>query len=342
MNTRTDKDFRNAIDLIEKSEHILITTHRRPDGDACGCVAAMGEALKQLGKNVTPLLLSSVPKWYEFLFDVKVPILGEDIQLDELTAGGLGEFDLIVIVDTNSTSQLPEFDEFLKHNDKPILVIDHHATADGLGDVELIDSTAAATALIVLDLFKYADWDITRRVAEALFVAVATDTGWFQFSNTDSRTYRACAELIEAGAKPTPIHDTLYHKFSPARFRLMTRMLNSLELHLDNRYAAMVITQQDFKQSGATYKDTEDLINECNRITTVKVSALFVELKDARIRCSLRSKGTVDICRIAQKFGGGGHKMAAGTYLPGPIENAKQVILEHMEKQLAQTEVQLP
>lgn len=320
-------EFNKAIDLVNNSTRILLTTHTRPDGDACGCVAAICEALKTLGKNVTPLLLSAVPAWYEFLFAEKVPVLGEDIQLKELTAGGLGDFDLIMIVDTNSTSQLPKFDEFLKCNNKPILVIDHHATADGLGDVELVDSSASATGLIILELFQHAGWTITVEIAEALFVAVATDTGWFQFRNTDSRTHRACAELIEAGAQPTSIYNTLYHNFSHSRFRLRTRMLDTLELHLDGRYSVMQITQQDFERTGARYSDTENLINEAQHIGSVAVSALFIELKDGRIRCSLRSRGGLDVSQIAAKFGGGGHKQAAGTFLPGPMENARQLIL---------------
>jgi phosphoesterase RecJ-like protein len=328
-------DFDKAIELIENDKHILITTHRRPDGDACGCIAAMCEMLGNLGKKVTPLLLSAVPPWYKFLFVEKVPILDEDVQLNELTTGKLGDFDLIVIVDTNSTSQLPQFDEFLKRNDKPVLVIDHHATADGLGDVELVDSTAAAAGLIVLELFKHAGWKITETIAEALFVAIATDTGWFQFSNTDSRTYRAGAELIEAGAKPTSIYETLYQNYSPARFRLRTRMLDTLELHLGDRYADMRITQKDFERTDAQYSDTENLINEAHRIGTVTTSALFIELKDGRIRCSLRSRGSVDVSQIAAKFGGGGHKQAAGTFLPGPIENARKLILDEITEALS-------
>ena len=326
------QNFQKAIELINASNSVLITTHTRPDGDACGCITAMCQVLESLGKNVKPLLLSTVPAWYEFLFSRKVPVLGEDIQIDEFKAGGRDDFDLIAIVDTNSTSQLPKFDEYLKRNNKPVLVIDHHATADGLGNVELVDSTAAATALIVHDLFKYAGWTITERVAEALFVAVATDTGWFRFSNTDGRTYRACAELIDAGAKPTPIYDNLFHNFSQPRFRLMISMLDSLELHLDNRYAAMQITQQDFEQTGAEYHDTENLINEAQRIATVTTTALFIELKDGRIRCSLRSRGGLDVSQIAAKFGGGGHQQAAGTFLPGPLENARQLILNEITK----------
>ena len=330
----TNNDFQKATELINKSESILLTCHDKPDGDACGCIVALCEALGALGKNVKPLFLSPLPEWYEILLGDEIPVLGEAVQIEELIAGGLGEFDVIVIVDTNSTNQLPKFDEYLKQADVPVLVIDHHVTTDGLGDVELSDSTAAATGLIVLDLLKYAGWPMTERIAEALFVATATDTGWFQFSNTDSRVYRACAELIDAGVKPTQIYDNLYHNFSHSRFKLMAGMLGTLELHLGGVYAVMHVTQQDFERTGASRSDTENLINECNRIGTVKASALFTELKDGRIRCSLRSRGGIEVNRIAGKFGGGGHKMAAGTFLPGPLDNAKKLIMVEMKKQL--------
>ena len=329
-----DFNFQDAIELINKSNNILITTHTKPDGDACGCVAAMCEALGALGKNVTPLLLSPVPQWYEFLFAEKPTILDEDIKLDELTAGRLGQFDLILIVDTNSRSQLPKFSDYLKQNNVPVLVLDHHETSDNLGDVELVDRDAAATGMIVLDLLKYAGWPVTGKIAESLFVAVATDTGWFRFSNTNSRVYQVCAELIEAGVKPSQIYGHLYLNFSHPRFRLMAGMLNKLELLLDGRCAVMQITRQDFEQTGAAYSDTENLINESHRIESVRVSALFIELKDGRIRCSMRSKGPLDVSKIAAKFGGGGHTMAAGTFLPGPLENAKKLITAEVSKSI--------
>ena len=277
-----------------------------------------------------PLLLSPMPEWHNFLFAEKAPVLGQDIQLEDLMQGRFHKFDLIIIVDTNSFSQLPKFDQYLKQADKPVLIIDHHVTADGLGDVELVDSGAAATALIVYDLLKYAKWSVTGKIAEALFVAVATDTGWLQFRNTDSRVYRTCAELINAGAKPIEIHERLYQNFPHRRFKLMVEMLNTLELHCNGRYAAQHILQQHFEQTGTAYKDTENLINECQRISTVEAAALFIELKDGRIRCSLRSTGTVDVSKIAAKFGGGGHKMAAATFLPGPLQEAKQIMLAEM------------
>lgn len=326
-----NEDFQKAVKLIGQAKSILITTHTKPDGDACGSVAALSEAIATLGKKVTPLMLSPVPDWYAFLFANKAAVLGEDIKLEELAAG---RFDLIIIVDTNSLGQLPKFDEFLKQNDAPVLVIDHHETGDHLGDVEVIDRAAAAAGLIVVDLLTHAGWTLTESIARAIFVAIATDTGWFQFSNTDSRTLRACAKLIEAGARPTQIYAAMYQNFSRARFALMMTMLNSLELHLDGRYAVMQVTQQDFSRTGAAYSDTENLINESHRIGTVRASALFIELKDGRIRCSLRSRGGPDVSQIAAKFGGGGHTMAAGTFLPGPLENAKRLILAEVQKQL--------
>jgi len=331
----SDTDFEKAVKLVNTSSNVLITTHSRPDGDACGCVVAMHDTLTALGKNAKILMLSPIPQWYQFIFAQKASVLGEDISSEQLRAERLGEFDLIIIVDTNSHSQLDEFDEYLKQVGKPVLVIDHHVTSDGLGDIELIDSAAAATGLIILDLLKFAGWPVTKRIAETLFVAISTDTGWFQFRNTDSRVYRGCAELIEIGAEPVKLYEKLYKNFSYPRFKLMTAMLNTLELHLDDQYASQHILLSDFDRTGAMYEDTENLINECHRIKTVKVSALFIQLKDGRIRCSLRSKGAINVNEIAAKFGGGGHKMAAGAYLPGPVENAKQIILDLVAEKLS-------
>jgi len=333
-----NKDFQKAVELIDKSKQVLITTHIRPDGDACGCMVAISESLTALGKNIKMLLLSELPAWYEFLFERKPEVISEKTKVDS---------DLIVIVDTNTYGQLPGLDKYLKQlasakrveagSDKSVLVIDHHVTSGDLGDVRLVDSSAAAAALIVFDLLKYAGWPITKKIAEALFVAVATDTGWFRFDNTDSRAVRVCAELIEAGVSPSQMYRDLYQNFSPQRFKLMVAMLNTLELHLDGRFVMQHLTQADFKKVGAKHSDTENLIDECRRISSVEAAALFVELKDGRIKCSLRSRGAVDVCKIAAKFGGGGHKLAAGTHLPGPLQNAKKLIFDAVAEQLEQS-----
>ncbi len=332
MATRmNNQNFQKAVELINKSAGVLITTHTKGDGDAVGCCVAMSEVLSVMGKNPQIIFLSPLPDWYGFLLEKPVPVLGRDISKDQLQQN---KFDLIIIVDTNSNSQLPIFEEYLKQTNTPVLVIDHHATSDNLGDVEIVDSAASAACSVVLDLFRFARWPITPKIAQALFTGIATDTGWFHFGNTTSRCLRDCAELIDAGANPADIYRFIYQTFTPQRFKLMTVMQNTLELYFDSRYASQFLTQQDFKNTGAKYEDTENLIDQCRRIASVEVAALFVELKDGRIRCSLRSSGAVDVCKIARKFDGGGHTAAAGTFLPAPLENAKKLILDAVKAQL--------
>ena len=328
------ENFQKAVELINKSGKFLVTTHTRPDGDACGCVVAVSEMLKTIGKDVKTILPSEMPEWYEFLFSEKPAVLERDVKVKELIDGLFFQPDLIIIIDTNSYNQLAGLADYIKQNNKPVLVIDHHITGDALGDVELTDTKAAAAGLIVYDLLKCAGWKISKKAAQALFVAVATDTGWFRFSSTDSRVHKVCAELIENGVNSAEIYHRLYQSFTQQRFRLLTAMLNTLQLHFDGRYAEQHLLLKDFEQTKAAYKDTENLIDECQRISSVEASALFVELKNGKIKCSLRSRGGVDVRKIAQKFGGGGHKGASGVHLPGPLEHAKKVIKDEIEKQL--------
>ncbi len=306
----------------------------------------MTHVLKGLGKTVRPLFVSPMPDWYGFLFEEKVPVLGEDVQVEDLACGRFGPVDLVVILDTNSNSQLPGFEDYLKQTSVPVLVVDHHVTSDGLGRVEIVDSTAAAAGLVLLEFLKQVGWRIESEAAEALFVAIATDTGWFHLRNTDSRVFRACAELIDLGVDTNDLYRRLFQTFSPARFKLMATLLDRVELHLDGRYASQYLMREDFERTGAAYRDTENMVNECQRIGSVMVAALFVELRDGRIRCSLRSRPDIQRCgggedeqavsvsEIAVKFGGGGHRMAAGTYLPAPMEHAMQLIRDEVAKRL--------
>ena len=329
------KNFNKAVDLINKSKSLLITSHTRPDGDAVGCMKAFYDTATLLGKKAQPLLLSPLAKWYEFIFQKPIPVLGNDVKIEDLQNGSFGSFDLIVIVDTNSYVQLTEFDKWLKVSKIPVLVIDHHLTGDGLGTVEVVDSTAAATGEIIFDLLKFAKWEITPDIAQALYVAIATDTGWFRFDNTDSRVMRNASSLIEFGASPTTIYRKLYQNYSTSRLKLLGVMLNNLEFHRNGQIAIQHIMRSDFDATGATGSDTEEFVNECQRVSIVKSAALFVELKDGGCRCSLRSDGSVDVQQIASELGGGGHKLASGVNLKGNLAEVKKLILDRFEQQLS-------
>ncbi|HOL88977.1 MAG TPA: bifunctional oligoribonuclease/PAP phosphatase NrnA [Anaerohalosphaeraceae bacterium] len=328
-------DFQKALQLIDSSRRIVVTSHIRPDGDACGCMRALMEALRRLGKEVHAFLLSPPASWYAELFGEKVPVLGNDLKPEDLAAKPWSETELVIVVDTNSIIQLPGLEGWLaERSKKKVLVIDHHITGDGLGDVQLLDAEAAAAGELVFDLFKAAGWPIAASAAEAIFAAISSDTGWFRFGNADSRIFRTAAELIEAGARPDVLYRLMYQSFSPARLRLMVRMLEHLELYEQERIASQYILRSDFEQTGAKGPDTENLIDECQRLKTVEAAFLLVELSDGRFRCSLRSKGKVDVRVIAQKYGGGGHTLAAGVTLQGPLEKAKEQMIQEITAQL--------
>ena len=328
-----NQSYTESINLIQNASNILLTTHIRPDGDACGCVRALMEALQNQGKLAQPLFMSPLAAWYEALFETQPAILGNDVQTDKLS-DTYKDVDLIIIVDTDSYVQLPGFGEWLADCGKKILVIDHHVSGDHLGHVELVDTAAAAAGEVVFDLIKFAGWQMTEHIAESIFIALSTDTGWFKFGNTDSRIFHTAAELIDAGARPNVIYRLLYQSFTPSRLYLMTRMLDHLQLHADGRIATQYILRKDFDETGASGPDTENLIDECQRIESVEVAAMFVELADGGFRCSLRSKGKVDVRTIAQQYGGGGHTLAAGVNLKGPLESALQNIVEQAMLQL--------
>ena len=327
-------DFQKALELINKSTNCLLSGHIRPDGDSCGSMMAMTYALKKLGKKTNPILLSPLAKWYEFLFDSKVPLLGNDITVKELESGRFDDCDLVIIVDTNSYIQLPGLADWLKKTNKPILVMDHHKTSDGIGNVELIDTEAAATGEIIFDLFNHAGWEIDKKIAEALFVAIATDTGWFRCQNTSARACSIAGELIAAGTQPDRLYRQLYQQFPAARFHLRTLAMQTLELHCDGQLAVMQITKAMLSEIGADRSLIENTVNEPMEIASVEAVALLVEQDDGQTRCSLRSREVVDVNAIAQTLGGGGHARAAGLTLEMKIPQARPQIIDAISQAL--------
>jgi phosphoesterase RecJ-like protein len=200
-------------------------------------------------------------------------------------------------------------------------VIDHHTTRDPIGtrdgDLRFFDETAAATALIVAEWVRAGGLTIDEEMATALFVGLATDTGWFRFSNTDVRSLRLATELVEAGANPNKIHRAVYQQEHPAKLRLIARMLEALELHVDGKLAVMTLRPADFEAAGADHTMTEDLAHEATRLGCVEVVVLFTEGPDGEIRVNFRSKRLLDVSQLATRFGGGGHPRAAGARLRG-------------------------
>lgn len=328
------QDLKKAVAAIVAAKKVLVTAHARPDGDAAGCVVAVCELLRSLGKVAHPLWLTPLPGWYGFLFAERVPVLGADIQKDALDAEPYAGCDLVFVLDTNSYQQLADIAKWLKGSGKKILVLDHHVTSDHVGRIEIADTTAAAAGVVLYELIKAGGWKITQSMADALFTAISTDTGWFRFTNVDGRTMRIAGELVEAGARPAELYRKLYQNFSETRMRLLVRLMGNMKLELDGRLAVAWLRNGDFEAVGAARSDTENLIDEFQRIDTVEAVAMLSEQEDGSFRCSLRSRGGVDVARIAAGHGGGGHKNAAGATLRMPLEKAVETLAAAVAEQL--------
>jgi phosphoesterase RecJ-like protein len=207
------------------------------------------------------------------------------------------------------------------------IVIDHHVSEDDLGATMFKDTSAESTGRLVLQAIDALGISITRQIAEPLFAAIATDTGWFRFASVTDETFSATARLAAAGARPHVVFAALYEQNSLARVRLQGRILTNITSHLNGRLLSTSITQADLRAANAEPTDTEDVINRLLGVTGVEVAILFLELGPKETKVSLRSRSPVDVRAIAEQLGGGGHRAAAGVRFPGPLAAAESTVL---------------
>ncbi len=343
MNNTEPLNFAEAAKTIATWRRPLLISHTKPDGDAIGALIAMRMLLCSPGVEPRAVLFDDLPRRYEFLERFgRCLRFGTDIKLDELA-----DIDGIIVLDTCSYSQLEPVAEWLRSATVTKLVVDHHATRDDLADLYLIDDSAAATCLILYDWMQAACWPIRPETAVALYVGIVTDTGWFRHCNTDGRVLAAAADLVRRGARPHELFDHLYQQESKARFRLRVEACHRLELRAGGRLAIMTLPAGIFEQCGAVLADTEDLVNEPLRLGSVVVSIILVEQGDGVIRVGFRSRQPaeapdsagadipdIDVAAIAQGFGGGGHRRAAGARLTGALDQVQDRVIAQVEAAL--------
>lgn len=317
------------------SKRVLLITHVRPDGDALGSVAATKLALEQRGIASEALLLSKLPTKYAFVFE-RAAVTHTDGGASMPDGAWFGRFDAVLVLDTGTWSQLPGLETVLPAMPGPVMVLDHHRTQEPWGVTRWVDVAAAAAGEMVIDLVHALGATVERRIAQALFVAIATDTGWFQFSNTTPHTLRAAAELMEAGVDTDELYQLIYQNERAPRLLLQARAMQSLKLHADNRLATIAVRASDFRELGADVPDTENLVNIPLQVRSVELSAIFTETPTpGPIRVSLRSKGGVDVARFAEQFGGGGHARASGLKLDGTLDEAVERVTTALTQALS-------
>jgi len=328
--TLADSPLRRLLDRLSGARNVLVTTHVRPDGDALGSAAALQLGLTAKGIASHVLLLSRLPDKYAFVFEragVEFTAAAEDGTLPPRE--WFERHDAVLVVDTGTWSQLPGLEPILPALPAAKLIVDHHQTQQGWADVLWQDTTAAAAGEMVEELLKAWGVPLTAEMAHALFVAIVSDTGWLQYSNTTPRTLRLVADLVAAGVDTDAVYQRLYQNEKQQRLLLMQRAMASLRFEQGGRVAVMLIGPDDFAASGADVPDTESLVNVPLQVREVQVSVVLTQPPGGGpIRASLRSKGAVDVAKFAEQFGGGGHARAAGAKFAGlTLEAARDLVL---------------
>ncbi len=328
-------EYQEIVAALEASRRVIVTTHVRPDGDALGSLSALVLAMRKKNIACDALLLSHWPSKYAFLRD-QLGIEYFDAEKGFPADLDLSRYDTLLVVDTGTWSQLPGLEERSSELPKRKLVIDHHLTQQDWADHKLVVTEAAAAGEVVFELLEEWRVPLDPQIATALFVAITTDTGWFQFSNTRPYTFRLAAMLLERGVDMDAMYKRIYLSERPERVRLQTRAMQSLELLGAGRLAVMTITKQDFIDTGAGVPDTENLINIPLQIEEVQASVLITEPVDfGPVRVSLRSKGAIDVSKLAEQFGGGGHARAAGLKLDGySVQQAHETVVNAVLQRL--------
>lgn len=318
-------DVHQTVEKLKSAQRIIITTHARADGDALGSAAGLAHVLQATGKHVETYLHEPVLDRYRFLPDME---LMKVWRLDDATAT-LATADLCVLVDTCSINQIGAIAEPWQSANVPKLAIDHHVTRDAIVDDVWADVTAAATAAMIEQLCNIATWPLDESTATLLFAGLATDTGWFQFSNANDEAFHSAARLVKSGVKPNELYERLYKNDPEARLRLIGEVLRSFDLLADGRLAVIRIDRSMLDRVGATGKLSEEVINEPQRIGTVVAAVLLIEpmRSGEPVRVSFRSKRDIDVAEIARQFGGGGHARAAGAKLDMSLDEACRLVI---------------
>lgn len=322
-------DWRPFVELVQRHHRFLLTTHVRPDGDGLGSCKALAVALRQLGKQVRVAVPGHVPDRYDFL----------DPEGDFRSFETLGPedraADALVVLDTGTWNQLAGMADFVRQSPAEKAVIDHHVTQDGIADLCLVDTSAEATGRLVFEAVRALGVPPTPAVATPLFVALAMDTGWFRHGNTSAATLALAAELVAAGARPDRLYQELYERNTLGRMKLMGLVLERLTRSADGLVAHSAILAGDYVATGAIPPDSEDLVNFTLALKGVAVGLLFMEQPRGGIKVSFRSRGQINIGRVAEQFGGGGHVNAAGAIVTAPLEEVQARVLGAVRDVLA-------
>jgi bifunctional oligoribonuclease and PAP phosphatase NrnA len=313
--------FEQIGQALRDHQSFAVLSHVRPDGDALGSQLALGLSLRKLGKNVRIWNEDGMLEKYSFLSNAdlltKPPAEPEEV-------------DVAIALDTAIQNRLGITVAAIK-SAKVWINIDHHPSNPGYGDIVYIDPHAPATGQILFELMTNQKLPIDPAIAENLYVAISTDTGSFQYPNTTARTFEIAAELVRAGVDVGRVSQLTYENYQRRRVELLRDLLGTMRFDANDRIASFSLSLATAKKLGVFPEDNEGLIDHLRAIHGVIVAVFFEELADGKVRVSMRSKSEkVNVCAICEKFGGGGHVLAAGARVRGSLAEVEEKVLEEV------------
>jgi len=307
---------------LQSSGNILVTSHIMPDGDSIGSLLGLGLALQQAGYAVTMFSVDGVPDRYSFLD-------GSEKIVEKLLPKA--DYDCVVILDCSDQDRIKPIWEQLK--ELPIINIDHHPTNRCFGSLNYVNPAAAATGEIVWQLLLEMAIPVSESVAAALYVAVSTDTGSFKFENTTPAVHKVAARLLEAGIKLREIIPRIFDLRSRAAICILGEALKTIRYSEDGSVAWIALTENEMISCGARDEDLDGVVNYAKNIEGVEVGLIFREKSDGVVKVGFRAH-SIDVSKLAEVFGGGGHARAAGCFLEMSMQEAVEKVLSLVVKEV--------
>ena len=306
---------------ICEAESIVLATHVRPDGDCLGSALCLSHILKKMGKRVLVLCEDGVPEIYNFI--------PESETMSTVSDGFV--YDLGVLVDCESVSRIGNVKDAIT-NAKSSACVDHHVPNDEYGDIRVTNTDSSSTAEVIYELLYANQVEIDLVSAKQLMTGIIADTGAFRFPNTSARTFEIASKLTEIGVSPSEIARNVYESKPLRTMKLLGKTLSSLDTDPNGLVVWGMISYDDLQYFEATDADTDGLVNHVSSVYGPKVALLLRESQPGSVRVSLRSKGEIDVNKIAQVFGGGGHKAASGCTINDSLENAQKMLVNEVLK----------
>ena len=315
----TAPELHTIVDAIRSRRRFIVSSHSRPDGDSIGSQLAMAYALRALGKDVRVVNSDLAPP----------PLMAfPGVPEIEIAGRAEGDFDAAIVMECGELARTG-----VAGLERSFVVnIDHHPGNTGYGQINWFDQTAAACGEMVFDLIHALGVPLSVDMATHVYLAILTDTGSFHFSSISPRTFAICGETLEAGVDPVLVARKVYDSNNVGRLRLFGAVLGAMQLDTSGRMAILYLDHEMAHKAGATYDDTEGLINLPLTVKEIEAVAFFKQAEGDEYRVSMRSKGDTDIGAIAKTFGGGGHKNAAGCTVTGEIGALQKLFTEKIQR----------